>query len=120
MRLSPILLSVALLCASGLGMAAESRQLGPDGDGNCPETAAASNEATDETDPDAAAAPARRPPGATTPSTCSRAFWPTCTATSTNRPGMGESKNLDKSGGALNGISLCRRAPSGDSTNASI
>jgi hypothetical protein len=60
MRLSPILLSVALLCASGLGMAAESRQLSPDGDGNCPETAAASNEATDETDPDAAAAPARR------------------------------------------------------------
>jgi hypothetical protein len=60
MRLSPILLSVALLCASGLGMAAESRQLGPDGDGSCPETAAASNEATDETDPDAAAAPARR------------------------------------------------------------
>lgn len=60
MRLSPILLSVALLCASGLGMAAESRQLSPDGDGNCPETAAASNEAIDETDPDAAAAPARR------------------------------------------------------------
>ena len=60
MRLSPILLSVALLCASGLGMAAESRQLSPDGDGNCPETAAASNEATDEADPDAAAAPARR------------------------------------------------------------
>jgi len=60
MRLSPILLSVALLCASGLGMAAESRQLGPDGDGSCPETAAASNEATDEADPDAAAAPAPR------------------------------------------------------------
>jgi hypothetical protein len=60
MRLSPILLSVALLCASGLGMAAESRQLSPDGDGNCPETASASNEATDEVDPDAAAAPARR------------------------------------------------------------
>lgn len=60
MRLSPILLSLALLCASGLGMAAESRQLSPDGDGSCPETAAASNEATDEADPDAAAAPARR------------------------------------------------------------
>lgn len=60
MRLSPILLSVALLCASGLGMAAESRQLGPDGDGNCPETTAAGNDATDEADPDAAAAPARR------------------------------------------------------------
>lgn len=56
MRLSPILLSVALLCASGLGMAAESRQLSPDGDGSCPETAAAA----DEADPDAAAAPARR------------------------------------------------------------
>ena len=60
MRLSPILLSIALLCASGQGMAAESRQLGPDGDGSCPETAAASNDATDEADPDAAAAPARR------------------------------------------------------------
>jgi hypothetical protein len=60
MRLSPILLSVALLCASGVGMAAESRQLSADGDGSCPETAAASNEATDEADPDAAAAPARR------------------------------------------------------------
>lgn len=60
MRLSPILLSVALLCASGFGMAAEARQLSPDGDGSCPETTAASNEATDEADPDAAAAPARR------------------------------------------------------------
>ena len=60
MRLSPILLSLALLCASGLGMAAEARQLSPDGDGNCPETASASNEAADEVDPDAAAAPARR------------------------------------------------------------
>lgn len=60
MRLSQILLSVALLCASGLTMAAESRLLSPDGDGSCPETAAASNETTDGTDPDAAAAPARR------------------------------------------------------------
>ena len=60
MRLSPILLSVALLCASGFGMAAESRELSPDGDGSCPETTAASNETTDEVDADAAAAPARR------------------------------------------------------------
>jgi hypothetical protein len=60
MRPNPILLSVVLLCASGLGMAAESRQLSPDGDGNCPETAAISNEANDEVDADAAAAPARR------------------------------------------------------------
>ena len=60
MRLSQIVLSVALLCASGLAMAAESRQLGPDGDGNCPETGTAANDATDEADPDAAAAPARR------------------------------------------------------------
>lgn len=60
MRLSPILLSVALLCASGLGMAAESRQLSPDGDGSCPDTATASNEVADDVDADAAAAPARR------------------------------------------------------------
>lgn len=59
MRLSPILLSVAMLCASGHGFAAESRQ-GVEGDGNCPETANANNDATDDTDADAAAAPARR------------------------------------------------------------
>jgi len=59
MRLSPILLSVALLCASGHGFAAESRQ-GAEGDPNCPETASAGSEATDETDADASAAPARR------------------------------------------------------------
>ena len=28
-------------------------------------------------------------------------FWPGCTATSTSRPGMGDSRNLDRSGGAL-------------------
>jgi hypothetical protein len=60
MRLSPILLSVVLLCAPVLGLAAESRQPGVDGDGNCPETATASTDATDEADADAAAAPARR------------------------------------------------------------
>jgi hypothetical protein len=60
MRPSPILLSVALLCASGQLMATESRQMGPDGGGSCPESTAAGNEVVDETDPDAAAAPARR------------------------------------------------------------
>ena len=60
MRTSPILLSIALLCASGQVLASESRQIGPDGDGTCPETAANGNDVTDEVDPDAAAAPARR------------------------------------------------------------
>lgn len=60
MRTSPILLSIALLCASGQVLAAESRTMGPDGDGSCPETAAASNEIVDDVDADAAAAPARR------------------------------------------------------------
>lgn len=58
MRPSPILLSVALLCASGQVMATDSRQLEQDAGNSCPENAAASNEAAD--DPDAAAAPARR------------------------------------------------------------
>jgi hypothetical protein len=60
MRTSPFLLSIALLCASGQVLASESRQVGPDGDGNCPETVATGNDVTDELDPDAAAAPARR------------------------------------------------------------
>ena len=60
MRLSPILLSVALLCASGQVLATESRQMGPDGSGSCPESTAAGNDAADEADNDAAAAPARR------------------------------------------------------------
>ena len=58
MRLSPILLSVALLCASGQVLASESRQLGPEGDGSCPETSTATSESPE--DADAAAAPARR------------------------------------------------------------
>ena len=60
MRPSPILFSVALLCASGQLMAMESRQMGPDGSGSCPESTATSTDATDEVDADAAAAPARR------------------------------------------------------------
>jgi hypothetical protein len=60
MRLSPILLSVALLCASGQVLATESRQMDPDGGGSCPESTTATNDAADEVDADAAAAPARR------------------------------------------------------------
>ena len=60
MRLSPILLSVALLCASGQVLAMESRQMGPDGSGSCPESTTASNDAADDADNDAAATPARR------------------------------------------------------------
>lgn len=60
MRLSPILLSVALLCASGQVLATESRQMGPDGSGSCPENATTSNEATDDADADAATAAPRR------------------------------------------------------------
>lgn len=60
MRLSPILLSVALLCAAGQAFASEARQLGPDGSGSCPESTAANSEAADEADSDAAAAPVRR------------------------------------------------------------
>ncbi|RZA20706.1 MAG: hypothetical protein EOP93_05270 [Lysobacteraceae bacterium] len=60
MRLSPILLSVALLCASGQVLAAESRQMDADGSGTCPDSTTASNDATDETDVDAAATAARR------------------------------------------------------------
>ena len=60
MRPSQILLSVALLCASAQAFATESRQMGPDGSGSCPESAATNNDAADEADNDAAAAPARR------------------------------------------------------------
>ena len=60
MRLSPILLSVALLCASGQVMATESRQMGPDGSGSCPDSTSVNNDAADAADNDAAAAPARR------------------------------------------------------------
>lgn len=60
MRTSPILLSIALLCASSQVLAAESRHMSPDGDGSCPETTSASNEIVDDVDADAAAAPARR------------------------------------------------------------
>ena len=60
MRLSPILLSVALLCASGQILATEARQMGPDGSGSCPESTTASNDATDEANNDAVATPARR------------------------------------------------------------
>ena len=60
MRLSPILLSVALLCASGQLMAMESRHMDPDGSGSCPENTTASNDTTDDADADAAAPPARR------------------------------------------------------------
>lgn len=72
MRTSPILLSIALLCASGQVLAAESRQTGPDGDGNCPETTTASNEIVDDVDADAAAAPAR-PTQKTKPAPAARA-----------------------------------------------
>jgi hypothetical protein len=57
MRPSPILLSVALLCAAGQVLASESRQLGPDGSSSCPESATGT---LDETDSDAPAAPAPR------------------------------------------------------------
>ena len=57
MRLSPILLSLALLCACGHATATESRQMGPDGSNSCPDSATASNDAED-TDGDAT--PARR------------------------------------------------------------
>jgi len=71
MRTSPILLSVALLCASGQALATESRHMDPDGSGSCPENTTAGNEATDDADPDAVAAPARRTqkakPAAATP-----------------------------------------------------
>lgn len=60
MRPSPILLSVALLCASGQALATETRHMDPDGSGTCPESTTASSDATDLVDPDAAAAPARR------------------------------------------------------------
>lgn len=60
MRLSPILLSVALLCASGQVLAAESREIGQDAGASCPDSTPASNDAVDEADNDAAAAPARR------------------------------------------------------------
>ena len=49
-----------------------------------------------------------------------RTFWPGCTATSTSRPGIGDSRNLLRSGGALYGISACSSAARGDSTSASI
>ena len=64
MRLSPILLSVALLCACGQVMAAEARHMGPDGSGGtCPDTAAANTDrnSDDDTDNEAVAAPVRRP-----------------------------------------------------------
>ncbi|HQY83142.1 hypothetical protein [Thermomonas sp.] len=60
MRLSPILLSLALLCASSQVLAAESREIEPDGNGNCPDAAPASNDGVDDPDGDAAATPVRR------------------------------------------------------------
>ena len=60
MRPTSILLSIALLCASGQLLATESRQMDADGSASCPETTAASNDVADEVDADAAAAPARR------------------------------------------------------------
>lgn len=69
---SATLLSVALLCASGQLMATESRHMGPDGSGSCPETTTASTDATDEADPDAAAAPARRTQKANKPAATTR------------------------------------------------
>ena len=63
MRLSPILLSLALLCASSQVLAAESREIEPDGNGNCPDAAPASNDGVDDPDGDAQkakAAPAAR------------------------------------------------------------
>ena len=53
MRLSPILLSLALLCASSQVLAAESREIEPDGNGNCPDAAPASNDGVDDPDGDA-------------------------------------------------------------------
>jgi hypothetical protein len=66
MRPSQILLSVALLCAAGQVLATESRQLGPDGSGSCPESTTGT---LDEADSDAAAAPARRAPHKVKPTT---------------------------------------------------
>jgi len=72
MRPSPILLCVALLCASATGVAAESRQ-GVDGDGTCPETTSAGTDTADDADADAAAAPARRATQKSKPSPAARA-----------------------------------------------
>lgn len=47
-------------------------------------------------------------------------FWPTCTATSTSRPGMGESTYRLMSGGALNGMSRCSSAMRRDTTTVSM
>ena len=49
-----------------------------------------------------------------------RTVWPGTTATSASRPGMGDSKNFDRSGGALNGINRLSSAARGVSTCASI
>jgi hypothetical protein len=48
-----------------------------------------------------------------------RTAWPGATATSTKRPGIGESRKRDRSGGGLNGISACSSAARGDSTRTS-
>lgn len=60
MRLSPILLSIALLCASGQLMATESTQMAPDGNASCPENTATSSDIADDAETDVAAAPVRR------------------------------------------------------------
>ena len=60
MRPTTILLSIALLCASGQLLATESRQMDQDAGSTCPENTVAGTDATDELDADAAAAPARR------------------------------------------------------------
>ena len=64
--LRPMLLCLALLLACGHAVATESRQMGPDGSGSCPESAATGSERTDEADGDEAnaAAQARRTPKA--------------------------------------------------------
>lgn len=61
-----MLLCLALLLACGHAGATESRQMGPDGSGACPDSSTAGNERTDEADGDdaTASAPARRTPKA--------------------------------------------------------
>jgi len=57
------LLSVVLLGACGQAMAIESRQLGPDGGGSCPDSATSGNDRSDDADadPNVPATPVRRP-----------------------------------------------------------
>lgn len=64
--LRPMLLCLALLLACGHAGATESRQMGPDGSGACPESSTTGSEHADEAEGDdaTASAPARRTPKA--------------------------------------------------------